>query len=175
MTRKELFESYKLYNDDVYNLCCCLTKNTQDRDDLFQDTFLLACRKADKINPAGNVKSYLLSLTVGLWRNRSRLQAVRKLITGEFSVEDSENFELPDTRTDIEESVIKKEEAVFLRKATAALPDKYRIPVYLHYLEDLNLSQISECLRIPVGTVKSRLNTARKLLKKQMEAAGYDR
>ena len=54
-------------------------------------------------------------------------------------------------------------------------PQKFRIPIHLYYSADLSIQEIAETLKIPEGTVKSRLNKARQLLKKELEEIGYDR
>ena len=50
-----------------------------------------------------------------------------------------------------------------------SLPEKIRLTVILFYIEDYSIKEIKEILRIPEGTVKSRLNKGRALLKKQLE------
>ena len=90
-------------------------------------------------------------------------------------MDEEESAQIADTGMRVEETIIQKEEAAFLRKQVIELPDKYRIPVILFYMEGLSQEEIAGCMRIPVGTVKSRLATARKKLKERMEAAGYDR
>lgn len=54
------------------------------------------------------------------------------------------------------------------------IKDKYRIVVELHYAMDLTASQIADILKIPKGTVESRLYKARKLLRNRMEELGYE-
>ena len=56
-----------------------------------------------------------------------------------------------------------------VREAVAKLDDKYRIPVYLFYSQQFSTEQIGSILKLPQGTVKSRLHKARKLLRKELE------
>ena len=56
-------------------------------------------------------------------------------------------------------------------RAIDGLPEKYRLAVVLYYFEDMEISAAARVLRIPEGTVKSRLSKARTLLK---EALGYE-
>ena len=175
MTREEIEACIDRYGDDIYSFCSYLAGNVHDRDDLFQDTFLLALQKQDKLDPEKNVKSYLLSLSIGIWKNRCRKKKLRSLLLSEPAGEGEGFIQIPDPEAGAEEKWIEGEEAVYLRKQVEALPDRYRIPVYLHYLEDIPVKEIARCMHIPEGTVKSRLNTARKKLKERMEAAGYDR
>lgn len=59
--------------------------------------------------------------------------------------------------------------ALDLRESLSALPDKLRLPLLLHYLEGFSLEDVARTLRLPVGTVKSRLHQARKARKLQLE------
>ena len=175
MTREEIETCIDRYGDDIYSFCSYLTGNVNDRDDLFQDTFLLALQKQDKMDPEKNIKSYLLSLTIGIWKNRCRKRKLRSRLTSEPVGEEDRMCQIPDYRANVEEKWIEGEEAEYLRNQVALLPDRYRIPIYLHYLEDMSVNEIASCMHIPEGTVKSRLSTARKKLKERMEVAGYDR
>lgn len=56
-----------------------------------------------------------------------------------------------------------------LRESISALPEKLRLPLLLHYLEGFPLEDVARILRLPLGTVKSRLHQARKALKLQLE------
>ena len=56
-----------------------------------------------------------------------------------------------------------------LRESISALPEKLRIPLLLHYMEGFPLEDVARILRLPLGTVKSRLHQARKALKLQLE------
>ncbi len=67
------------------------------------------------------------------------------------------------------DAVIAREDALAVHRAVAALPDKYRLPVLLFYMEEMKLSDIAALLRIPQGTVKSRLHKAKKLLAQELK------
>ena len=84
-------------------------------------------------------------------------------ITGEAYVTDS-----------IETEVLRTEERQYVQRAVDALPEKYRIVVLLYYMEELSVAQIASLLRVPVGTVKSRLHQARKLLRQQLTEVWLD-
>ena len=78
-------------------------------------------------------------------------------------------LQLPAGERSPEEQIISGEETRQIRKAVGRLPEKYRLPVLLFYMEDLKLSEISGVLKVPEGTVKSRLFKAKKLLRKELE------
>ena len=58
-----------------------------------------------------------------------------------------------------------------LADALSRLPIKYRMPLLLHYLEGFSLEEISQALRLPMNTVKSRLRRARLLLRAEWNKA----
>lgn len=60
-------------------------------------------------------------------------------------------------------------ESLALRQALCTLPEKLRLPMLLHYLEGFSLQDVARILRLPTGTVKSRLHQARKRLKSELE------
>jgi RNA polymerase sigma-70 factor (ECF subfamily) len=175
MTKEDFNQCVERYADDVYGFCTYLAGNTSDRDELFQDTFLLATRQRERIDREGNVKSYFLSLAVGIHRNSQRKRRLRQLLTGERSMDEEDCPQIMDERVKVEEAFLQQEEASFLRSLVRDLPEKYKIPIILFYMEGLSQEETARCMRLPVGTVKSRLSTARKKLKERMEAAGYDR
>ena len=68
-----------------------------------------------------------------------------------------------------ETQFLQKEETAAVIEAVARLPQRYQIPVLLFYMEELSVAQIASVARIPIGTVKSRLYHARKILEKELE------
>ncbi len=168
MNITELEKCIVTYGDDIYAFCLHLAYNQQEAEELYQDTFLKAMELLNGIEAEGNPKSYLLSITIRLWKNRKRKYAWRKRIAGiESLVEDIEEADI-DSGYSLEDEVLKKEQARHLRLAVNALDEKYRLPVYLYYMEDMVVSDIASILKIPKGTVKSRLYKAREILKNKL-------
>lgn len=169
MSHEELEECIKRYGKDIYSFCCQLTKSRQEADDLYQDTFLKMVELKGKLDVKSNLKSYLLSVAVNLWRNRRRKFAWRQRITGPvLSMEDSV-LEIPSEEMPPEEQIISEENKMLVQRAVGSLSEKYRLPVLLFYMEELKIFEISKVLKIPEGTVKSRLFKAKKVLKKELE------
>ncbi|MGE5495987.1 MAG: RNA polymerase sigma factor [Burkholderiales bacterium] len=54
------------------------------------------------------------------------------------------------------------------------LPDKHRLPIVLHYFGDMNYADCAKVLNVPIGTIKSRLNAAKKKLHDEMEKSQID-
>ena len=172
MTKSELENCILQYGTEIYSFCRSITFNVQEADDLFQDTFLKATELLGEMDPANNPKSYLLSVAFKLWKNKKRKHAWRNRIAKILPLSDAPELITPEAfACSPEQELLKKEEAALVRRAVSRLPDKYKLPILLFYMEHLPLAQIAFVLKIPVGTVKSRLYQAKKLLEKELEAA----
>lgn len=158
------------YGKDIYSFCSQITCNKQEAEDLYQDTFLKAVELGEKINYEKNPKSYLVSIALRIWKNRKRKFAWRKRIAGMVElVEEAVSEEELGKEGGTEDIILEKEWKEQVRKAVNKLDEKYRIPVYLYYTLELPIGQIGKIMKLPDGTVKSRLHKARKLLKKELE------
>lgn len=178
MTITELEKCIDIYGKDIYGFCRQLTGNCEEGEDLYQDTFMKALELKDKIDMNQNPKSYLLSIAIRIWKNRQRKYAWRRRIAGCESIteeavtdysSEAKLWEGP------EEAALTEEEHNLVKKSVLSLPEKYRIPIYLYYSAELSLKEIAQVLKLPEGTVKSRLHKARWMVKERMEANGYDR
>jgi len=152
------------YGKDIFAFCCHMTGNRSEAEELYQDTFLKAMEILPKIQYDDNPKSFLLSVALRLWKNKKRKRAWRMRIAPMVAFEEA----LTEAPV-VEEVMLQKEQNEFIRSKVAELEEKYRIPIYLFYAEQLKLEEIAKILKLPVGTVKTRLHTARKMLKKELE------
>ena len=166
MTMKELERCIEVYGKDIYTFCLWLAKSGEHADDLYQDTFLTAIEVIERIDSEENMKSYLLSISVRLWKNRKRKWAWRNRIAP--TVEMTEDFHV-DLSYEERDRVLDGEKSAVLKSAIAALPEKYRVIILLYYMEEVPQEKIATILHVPIGTVKSRLYAARQLLKSGLE------
>ncbi|WP_246637576.1 RNA polymerase sigma factor [Crassaminicella profunda] len=162
----DLSELIKLHGKSIYGFCYKLTKDKTDTDELYQETFLKAielCRKIDKDN---NPKAFLISIAIGIWKNKRRKYAWRQRIapTQELNEDVNDDYIFKDELT-LENIVISNELRVRIQTAVDTLNDKLRIPLYMYYTAEMSIQDIASALKIPQGTVKSRLYKARKALK----------
>lgn len=170
MTKQELEMCIYEYGKDIYSFCKQLTCSLQEADDLYQDTFLTAVELKDKIDYADNVKSYLLSIALRIWKNRRRKFAWRKRIADiQPMTEEKDTGISISTKPLPEEQILDEEKKEAVRHAVNKLPKRLCVVILLFYMEELPIAQIASILKIPAGTVKSRLHQARKLLKKELE------
>lgn len=169
MSQEELEQYIYAYGKDLYSFCCSVTRDCQEAEDLYQDTFLKLYEIRENLVLEKNPKSFLMGIAINLYRNYKRKRSIRQRIVGvEWSVEEMVT-DIPAEGQLTEEQVIMQEECRMLRSAVRKLPDKYRIPVLLFYMEELSLTEISQILKLPEGTVKSRIYRAKKILKQKLE------
>lgn len=166
---KQLLEHYiEAYGTDIYSFCIRLTQNRELAEELYQDTFLAMCEKEDW-KEEGNVKSYLLGITIKLWQNRKRKFAWRKRIAAEIPLSKEQGMEAFSVDENLEQHMVSQEEQEAVWKAVYKLPEQLRIVILLYYMEELKVAEIAEKLSLSAGNVKSKLMRARRYLKQELE------
>ncbi|MBQ3298980.1 MAG: RNA polymerase sigma factor, partial [Ruminococcus sp.] len=139
-----------------------LCGDVHDAEDLFQDTWARALDKFDQYDPSGSFKGWLFTICANLFRNSKKLKYNSSKAVFS-SKEEKETFlnSIPDQETDVDAYLD-------LHAAILSLPKKHRLVLVLYYFREFSQSEIARMLDIPEGTVKSRLNTAKKLLKRRL-------
>ena len=153
-------EYIRRYGRRLYGLCRTLCPSPFDADDLYQETWLRVVRHMDKYDPSREFGPWLTQICVNTYRSTLRRLA-RSPVPGFSSGEEQER---------LLQSIPAPEEKDYspLYEAVGKLPDKLRLAVALFYFQGEDLASTAEILKIPAGTVKSRLNKARKLLKEAL-------
>ncbi len=174
------FEQFVLESGKEILKFCIMTAGNEDRgNELYQDTMLKLLEKKGKLDSRQNVKSYALSVSILLWRNKKKKYSVRKNKAPTSSLEAYEEENGPLCQADEaktpEQQALERSNAEMVRGMVAALPEKYRLPLYLAYSADLKMEEIASCLGIPANTVKTRIRKAKRCIKEKLEALGYDR
>jgi RNA polymerase sigma factor (sigma-70 family) len=138
-----------------------------DAEDAFQATFLTLSRKAGTIRDRLVLASWLYEVAYRI-AVRSRAGAVRR------RQQERESMSLTETslRPDQEHQAAWNELRPVLHDEINRLPDKYRLPVILSYLEGKTNEEVATLLDWPVGTVKGRLSRARDLLRSRLVRRG---
>lgn len=131
--------------------------NHADADDLFQATALRALEKADQFTPGTRFDNWAFTIAVSIWNNELRSRKVR---LGKGIVDAAED-ELADETGNVETNIFAGQ---VLNRITH-LPQGQSMAVLLVYVEGYSYKDAAEILAVPIGTVMSRLATARKTLK----------
>ncbi|MCM1046880.1 MAG: RNA polymerase sigma factor [Clostridiales bacterium] len=171
MKQEELEVYIDTYGKDLYSFCCCVANDRQKAEDLYQDTFLKMYEAMEKITIITNPKSFLMGVALNLYRNYKRKTSIRQRILGNRVQVDENSADIPSKEKALDEVMISKEECEAVRRAVNKLPDKYRIPVILFYMEELSQADIAAMMQISESAVKTRIHRAKKILREKLE--GY--
>ncbi len=150
------------YQNYVFRLCFLVMRNEQDAEDMTQETFLRACRALPRfeIREGTSFEAWLYRIAVNCCRSRMRHRWYQVLPWPDPAPQIVAPAEArPDRMVEQGES---RDEIV---EAIHSLGEKHRLVVILRYYAGLSNEEIAQTLRIPSGTVRSRLHTARQRLK----------
>lgn len=154
---KEITRLVEEYGDDVLRIATVILRSKELAEDVYQETFLRAVRSYSGFRKESSEKTWLISIAVNICRDYIRSAWKRRVIV-------TEDFPTYSDNTDTEDIIEKKSERQELIKAIMKLPDKYNQIIHLFYYQELGVKDIAKILKIPSGTVKSRLFKARALL-----------
>ncbi len=159
---KDLEDAVERYKRLVYGIAVHELNSRTDADDVFQEVFLLYFRKAPEegFDSEQGRRSWLIKTTLNFCRRFN------------FSVWNTRVEKKPPE--ELAEEIFEDDTESSIFTAVKELPDKYRIPVYLYYFENMPVSDIANVMSLKESTVQSRLLRARKKLKKQMEGDFFD-
>lgn len=147
----------------VLGVCRRLLRETQDIEDAFQATFLVFVCKAASIRRRERLGPWLYGVAY-----RTALKA--RTLLARRRERAREGVDMP--ATDVADEVVQRELRTLLDAEVMRLPEKYRVPVVLCYLEGKSKEEAAQELGWPHGTVSSRLARALDLLRKRLGQRG---
>jgi RNA polymerase sigma factor (sigma-70 family) len=147
----------------VLNLCRRLLGHAQDAEDAFQATFLVLIRKARTLDRRGSLAGWLYGVAYRI-AVRARANAARQRTLERQAVP------MEHTYTDLDPPDPELREAI--DQELSRLPEKYRTPIVLCYLEGKTHVEAAQQLNWPVGTVRGRMARARTLLRRRLARRG---
>ncbi|MEN9964511.1 MAG: hypothetical protein RL582_1606 [Bacteroidota bacterium] len=140
-----------------------LTRDFESAKDLTQETLFRALANKEKYNPGTNIKAWLYTIMRNIfindYRKKSRQNTVFDNTPNDFLLDHNQS-----SVSNMAESNLSLKEA---KQAVESLPEIFKQPFVL-YVEGYKYNEISEYLDEPLGTVKSRIHFARKLLKTEL-------
>ena len=175
-----LFEQWALpHKDYLYSACLYLTRNKDEAEDLFQETYLRAFRFFHQFILGTNCRAWLLTIMHNAFKNRypQRFRATRTIEfdDAEYEYERKLLAEGEGSRDNPAELLLSRVIDGEVTEALRALPEEYRTTFLLVDVEDLSYDEAAVVLSCPVGTVRSRLSRARRLLHKALFAYAQER
>ncbi|MBS1577050.1 MAG: RNA polymerase sigma factor [Bacteroidetes bacterium] len=158
------FEELLVDNSDFLKpFAINLTRDNEAAKDLYQETLYKALANQEKYNAGTNIKAWLFTIMRNIFINNYRKAAKQKTVfdnsANDFLLNNNQL-----TVANVAESVIEMKE---IRKAIYNLPEIFKTPFSL-YFDGYKYHEIADVLNEPLGTIKSRIHFARKLLKEQI-------
>jgi RNA polymerase sigma-70 factor (ECF subfamily) len=167
-------ELVRRYRNPITNFVYRMLNDYDRAVDLAQETFVRVYMSAERYQATYSFSTYIYRIASNLAITDLRQRKRRSLIPipSFFSDKDGDEMEieLPDTRQTLaDDAMIEDERRKAVSRAIASLPEKYRAAVVLRDIEGRSYEEISEVLGLSDGTVKSRINRARNLLKEKLK------
>lgn len=150
LTNWEFEEKYFLYKDMVYRIAFTYMKNVQESEDILQEAFLKLYKREKGFESEEHEKRWLIKVTTNLCKDKLALFWNKR-------------------RCEFEglEQLADKEEERNVIQDIVSLPEKYRIAIYLHYVEGYQCKEIAEILGKSESAVKMRLKRGKEMLKSE--------
>ncbi|WP_010631745.1 RNA polymerase sigma factor SigW [Sporolactobacillus vineae] len=159
------------YKNSVCSICLRMVGNREEAEDLSQEAFIRAYNNISKFDSDRKFSTWLFRIATNL--SIDSLRRKKPSVSLDAEIPGTEglalNTLLPGNTVPPDEQIVMAETEQWIQKEIGALPDKYRSAVILKYVEDLSLKEISEIMRLPVGTVKTRVHRGREMLRKNMK------
>ena len=147
---------YRRHQAYVYRFARAMTGSAALAEDIVQEVFLALMRDLDRYDASrAGLRTYLFGIARNLARYKSR--SLRRLISLD-QVEEAVGREDPAA------ALSSNEETRHLRRCLGALPARYREVIILCDLQELDYAETAVVLKVPIGTVRSRLHRGRQLL-----------
>lgn len=173
--RTEFARLVEAYSAQIYRLALKILGDTQDAEDVLQNTFLKALQNLPTFEGRSSLSTWLYRIAVNeaLMLIRKRRPEVQ-VSAGDSDSDEEENYlpvQFVDWTTIPEEAMLSSEAVTYLDQAIQRLPPKLRLVFLLRDVEGLSIRETSETLGLTETAVKTRLLRARLFLREQL--SGY--
>lgn len=155
------------YQKQVFNIAYGMLSDYEDASDASQEVFVKVYRSIASFRGQSSFSTWIYRICANVC-NDSLRKRQRRGITVSIENDDDDNTisEIPSDTPTPEENVMMNERQRAVREAINSLSDEYREIIVYSDINQLSYDEISQILKCPVGTIKSRLNRARNALKK---------
>ena len=169
-------EIVRTHSRRIYNICYRFTGSADNADDLAQEVFIKMYRTLASFDPdRGAFTTWITTMTRNLlvdhFRKTKQDRATDSLDAGLGEEEDSATLSdrIPDTAPSADDRIQRRETQEMVQKAIQKLSPELREAVILRDIQDMDYKEIASALKVPEGTVKSRINRGRMELAKLLQ------
>lgn len=171
--REAFDELVRRYERQAYSLAYRLTGNYDDASDVVVEAFVRAFQGLHTFRGDAHFGTWLYRVVLNtFYDSRKRAKGPQHTVSLEQDLElegDTVARQIEDSSPGPQELVEQREREQVLQRAINQLPPERRVLIVLYHFENLSYEEIAELLKLPVGTVKSRLNRARLALRELLE------
>jgi RNA polymerase sigma-70 factor (ECF subfamily) len=151
------------FQDRLMNFVGRIVTDRETSEEIVQETFLRVFKQKMSYTPHFAVSTWIYTIALNLGRSELRKRKLRKFLSLDFLKEESD-IELADATVHTMNGL-----GPVLQQAIEKLPEEYKTAFILCDIQRLPYQQIAEVMRVPVGTVKSRINRARSILREKLK------
>ena len=158
------------YQKQVFNISYGMLSDYEDASDAAQEVFVKVWRSIAGFKGESSFTTWLYRICANVCNDILRKRQ-RRGMTVSLDADDGDKnpaAELPSEEPTPEESLEADERQRLVRRAIDSLSDEFRAVIILSDLQQLSYEEVANVLKIPTGTVKSRLNRARNALRKKL-------
>ena len=169
---KAFTQLVKRYQSRTFNLVSRLLNDREASDDICQEVFVRVHLHRKNYRRGAKFSTWLFTIAANLAKNEIRRRKRRRNWSSLDQLQENLNdssMQLMDPKANRERDVEVQQLQGVVGEAIEALPEKYRTSLVLRDIDGLAYEEIAEVLGIPGGTVRSRINRARMMLKKKLE------
>jgi RNA polymerase sigma-70 factor (ECF subfamily) len=160
--RNAFNELVRIHAQGVMNVIFRMCGNAQVAEDAAQETFIRAWSHLGSFRVDSSLRNWLYRIALNTATDMLRKE--KRILPG-----DVDDFQLADPQPGPEGIYLQEERTALVQAAIQSLPDASRAVLVLKEYEGLSYREIADALDIPIGTVMSRLNYARQVLKAKLE------
>ena len=162
------------YRSQITNYLYRFLNDYEEAVDLAQETFVRVYFAIERYHTDYAFSTYIYRIATNLAISEIRKRKRRRLVslTGLFQFDDerqTQEFQPPDEKPLVLENLIESEQTATIARAIATLPEKYRAPIVLRDVEGKSYEDVAAILQLGLGTTKSRISRARKLLREKLQ------
>jgi len=156
------------YKDPLLNFVYHFLGDKIDAEDVVQETFLRVYRNKHLYRNIAKFSTWIYTIAGNLAKTELRRRKRRRLFSISQMGFDNKDYDVPDPLRTADVQVDGDMKEAFIRKEIDALPVKFREVVVLRDVDEFSYEEISDILKIPIGTVKSRVNRGRLRLQRRL-------